>query len=135
MNYVLYHSNCHDAFGVAYAAWKSLGIDNITYMAVSCGAPLPELPEAETVYIVDFSYSSGILLELANRVKKVVVLDHHKTAQEDLSNLTHPNIEIVFDMDKSGALIAWEYFHPNVPVPTLIKFWSACGCRCPVFLC
>lgn len=30
----------------------------------------------------------------------------------------------VLNMHKSGALLAWEYFHPNKPVPDIIKYVS-----------
>jgi oligoribonuclease NrnB/cAMP/cGMP phosphodiesterase (DHH superfamily) len=58
-------------------------------------------------------------------VKRIVILDHHKTAQEALekwfNNNSPKNSTVWFDMNKSGARLAWEYFHPNTPVPFLIK--------------
>lgn len=43
---------------------------------------------------------------------RVVVLDHHKTALETLpSNGTGPpNLQILLDMKRSGATIAYDYF-------------------------
>jgi oligoribonuclease NrnB/cAMP/cGMP phosphodiesterase (DHH superfamily) len=53
------------------------------------------------------------------------VLDHHKTAEEALKDLEHPNLNITFDMNKSGARLTWEFFSadktPQDP-PWLIKF-------------
>jgi uncharacterized protein len=69
------------------------------------------------VYIVDFSYPLDVLNELRHRVSKLVILDHHKTAQEALRGFSGA----IFDMNKSGALLAWEYFHPGLEVPLLIK--------------
>lgn len=109
-NLVLYHGSCYDGFGAAYAAWLRLQ-DTATYQPVGYGAPLP--PEAKLfkhVYIVDFSYPRQELLDLC-AYTKVAVLDHHKTAEENLKGLSHPNLTIIFDMTKSGALITWEYFH------------------------
>src|SRR5690606_18083449 len=68
------------------------------------------------VYILDFSYNKETLLHLSHFVKKIVVLDHHITAKEDLEDLPFA----FFDMDKSGAVLAWEYFRPGVPVPKLL---------------
>jgi len=113
-NAVFYHSNCYDGFGAAYAAWKKFGDENTTYHPVSYGFPAPEV-EADNLYIVDFSYKKGELLDLLGRHKSVIVLDHHKTAQEELEPLidVYPNLEIIFDMNRSGAKIAWEYFHSS----------------------
>lgn len=32
-----------------------------------------------------------------------------------------PNVEIILDDNKSGAMLAWQYFHPGTEVPMLIK--------------
>lgn len=108
MTYVLYHNNCYDGFGAAYAAWKKFG-DSAAYKAVSYGEPFPELPQGR-IYILDFSYPKDVMLSAAE-THKLIVIDHHKTAQENFVGLEHPNIEAHFNMDKSGARMAWEYFH------------------------
>lgn len=122
MIYVLYHSNCYDGFGAAYAMWKHLGKD-AQYIACSYGKPPPEMPDASTIFIVDFSFKRDVLLQLAEKAK-VIVYDHHKTAQEDLAGLEHPNLKIVFDMTRSGALITWQETFPGEPVPLLIQHIS-----------
>jgi len=68
------------------------------------------------VYILDFSYPRDVLEELRKRVRTLVVLDHHKTAQEDLKGLDYAT----FNMNKSGAVLAWEYFHPDKDVPSIL---------------
>lgn len=123
MRYVLYHANCYDGFGAACSAWNKFGKD-ATYLPVSYDKPIPELKDATEIYILDFSYDSDILLKLA-QTAKVVVLDHHKTAEEKLKPLVGQiNPSVIFDMNKSGALLSWEYFHPNAPVPLLISYIS-----------
>lgn len=114
--YVLYHASCLDGSGARYAAEKRFGED-ATYCPVQYGRAMPKIEDNSIVYILDFSYSKAILEKLKSRVKELVVLDHHKTAQEDLKDLPYA----VFDMDKSGAVLAWEYFHPGVPVPKLLQ--------------
>lgn len=118
MRYVLYHGNCYDGFGAAYAAWKKLG-DGTKYIPVSYGKPPPEMPDATEIYIVDFSYDEATLLGLSSH-SKVFVLDHHKTALENLKGLLYlqdcnqnPNLWIEFDMNRSGAKMTWEYFHSD----------------------
>jgi len=122
MKYVLYHGNCYDGFGAAFAAWKKFG-DGAKYIPVSYGQPIPDLSKATEVFIVDFSYSAEILAEIAESLK-LTVLDHHKTAQEALSEFSHPNAVVVFNMSKSGALLSWEHFHEGTEAPLLIQHIS-----------
>jgi len=114
--YVLYHDNCPDGFGAAYAARLALG-DGAIYVPVSYGQPLPEIENESVVYIVDFSYPRDVLLELKARSRNLIVLDHHKTAQADLEGLDF----CTFDMERSGAGITWDYFHAS-PRPALIDY-------------
>lgn len=130
MIYVLYHSNCYDGFGAAFAAWKKFG-GLAKYIPVSYGKPPPEMPDAKAIYILDFSYNKETILALA-RNSRVIVLDHHKTAEAELESLMSHNWnnpsdhapEIYFDMNKSGALLAWEYFHGIEDIPMLIQYIS-----------
>lgn len=116
MIYVLYHKNCMDGKGAAYAAWKKFG-DLATYIEVNYGEDVPKLPNAKEIYILDFSFKKDILYKMAETAK-VVVLDHHKTAQADLEGVEFA----IFDMNKSGAELAWEYFHPKTSVPMSISY-------------
>jgi oligoribonuclease NrnB/cAMP/cGMP phosphodiesterase (DHH superfamily) len=125
MRYVLYHSNCYDGFGAAFAAWKKFGSEGTNYIPVSYGYPPPEMPAATRIYIVDFSYPAEVLKKLAENAI-VTVLDHHKTAKEALAPLigAKGNLEVLFDMDKSGARMTWEYLHPQERCPDLIDYIS-----------
>lgn len=127
--YILYHGHCPDGFGAAWAAWKALG-DQARYIPVQHDQPMPDLEPGSHVYIVDFSYPKHALLELAESMKQVVVLDHHKSAAAGLSGLPtlaavaqgDNNLGVKFDMDKSGAVLAWEFFHPDEPPPALLAY-------------
>jgi uncharacterized protein len=117
---VIYHKKCPDGFGAAYAAWRKYG-DDAEYLPAAHGA-YPTLDELKVdgreVYIVDFSFPRATLEEMAARAKSVVILDHHKSAAADLAGFPGA----VFDMNKSGARMAWEYFHPDAPVPGLLAY-------------
>lgn len=115
-NYVLYHANCFDGSGAAYAAWAALGDKDTSYIPVQYGEAPPEMESGSNIYIVDFSYPKDVLTGLLDASKKLVVLDHHKTAKEALEGFPGA----VFDMDKSGAILAWEYFHKDKPAPDLL---------------
>lgn len=123
MKYVLYHANCYDGFGAAYAAWKKFG-DEAKYIPVSYGSPPPSTPGATEIFVVDFSYSREVLLGLAERAP-TYVLDHHKTAEEALRDLAAPNLNVIFDMARSGAKITWDFLHaPLTRPPRLIEHIS-----------
>lgn len=118
MQYVLYHSNCYDGFGAAWAAHETFG-GAANYLPVSYGHEPPEMPEGSDVLIVDFSYPREILLQIRERHGgRLRVLDHHKTAEADLRGLDF----CVFDMERSGAGITWDELHPGTPRPALINY-------------
>lgn len=114
--YVLYHANCCDGFGAALVARRWAGADGV-FIPCVYGDPLPAIEDGAQVAIVDFSFPREVLLALAARVKSLLVLDHHKTAQEELAGLPF----VVFDMNKSGAMLAWESFHTEA-APALIRY-------------
>lgn len=115
--HILYHAQCADGFGAAYAAWKVLG-DSAEYLPVRHGEPPPELPATARVAMVDFSYHRPELEGMRARLSEFLVLDHHKSAQEELSGLDYAH----FDMHKSGARMAWEYWHPGQELPELLAY-------------
>jgi uncharacterized protein len=114
---VWYHANCADGFGAAWSAWKVLG-DQANYHPVRHGDPMPEIGESSRLAIVDFAYPRDQLLEIAEKVEAIVVLDHHRSAAKDLEDLPFAR----FDMSKSGARMAWEYWHPNNELPELLAY-------------
>ena len=108
---VLYHDNCPDGFGSAWAAWLNYG-DEADYRAVNYGQEPPDVTGRE-VYILDFSYPRKTLLRMKREAAGMCVLDHHKTAQADLEGLEFCE----FDMNRSGATMAWDYLISPVRLP------------------
>ena len=121
--HVLYHDNCYDGFTAAWSAYKGLETadEPVTYLAVRHGYSPPELPPGSTVYILDFCYPRDVIERLAERHRTLYIIDHHQTAQADLLGLDLPNVQVTFDMQKSGALLTWEHFWPQVPAPYLVR--------------
>lgn len=114
---IIYHAPCPDGFGAAYAAWRHFG-DGAEYIGAGYGVS-PELSvQGRDVFILDFSFSRPQLEAMRQSANSLTILDHHKTAQEDL--LGFPGA--IFDMAKSGARLAWEYFHPDQPIPRLLAY-------------
>lgn len=113
---ILYHDGCPDGFGAAFAAWLKFG-DDADYHPCQYGQDPPILPATakvhdDSVYILDFSYPRKMLLRLKTFFPNLLVIDHHKTAQADLEGLDF----CIFDMEHSGATLAWAYFHTEPPL-------------------
>lgn len=115
---VIYHKRCPDGFGAAYAAWKKFG-DAAEYIPAGYGDEAIEGLDGKEVYLVDFCYElPGEMERLAKITKKFVALDHHETSKE----LAEIAPEHVYDPKRSGATIAWSYFHPDTPMPRLMHY-------------
>lgn len=119
---VLYHDNCRDGFGAALAAWCRFG-DTADYQSVQYGRPAPEVAGRDTVYILDFSFPRDELLRMAKRVGSVFVIDHHASAERALAGLEGEaeNLYCTFDMQHSGAVLAWQHFFGD-DVPVLLQY-------------
>jgi nanoRNase/pAp phosphatase (c-di-AMP/oligoRNAs hydrolase) len=112
---VIYHGECKDGFGGAFAAWMRFG-DKAEYLGVQHRNPSPEDLKNKEVYFIDFVYKEPVMREIVTANKKVVALDHHISAKDILPIAS----EHVFDNDHSGSVIAWKYFHPEKPVPKML---------------
>lgn len=151
----IYHGNCADGFTAAWAVWKRFG-DAFDYHAGVYQNPPPDVTGRDVV-LVDFSYKREVMRAMRghgrNKARSVLVLDHHKSAAEDLSvqdgnfciniaNWTGPltwdrhlenaamdlnegavdSVYCLFDMHRSGAGIAWDFFHPGVARHPLVNY-------------
>lgn len=131
MDTVIYHKNCRDGFGAALAAYHCLD-ERAHYVACQYGEDPPSVEADSDVYILDFSFSKLQLVKLAGECRSVVVIDHHKTALQQLLGIPTPpapgavigahSLYAMFDMQKSGAVLAWEYFNPEERVPELLYY-------------
>mgnify|MGYP003642575564 CR=1 FL=1 len=113
---VLYHDNCPDGFGAAWSFWKKYG-NSAKYIPVRHGEPPPEVSKLN-VFIVDFSYSKKILLSMKKKAESLVVLDHHISAKKELDGLDFCH----FDMDHSGAYLAWDHLFGDSNVAPLVLY-------------
>jgi oligoribonuclease NrnB/cAMP/cGMP phosphodiesterase (DHH superfamily) len=112
---ILYHAECADGFGAAWAIWNQF--PNARFVPVKHGnSPPPELT-AQRVVIVDFSYDRPTLERLASETQALLVLDHHITAEKALADLPYAH----FDLKKCGAVLAWEWVHDH-PAPWLLEY-------------
>lgn len=114
---IIYHGDCSDGFGAAFAAWKKFG-NTATYLPWKDHDSLPGGLVGKTIYIVDFSFHSPLLRQLNDTNQSVVVIDHHVSAEADVR--AYP--QNIFDNNHSGAVLAWQYFHSAAPVPSVLSY-------------
>lgn len=136
----IYHGNCADGFTASWVVRNALG-EGVDYHAGIYGNAPPDVTDRDVI-MVDFSYKRPVLDEMAKTAHSVLVLDHHKTAQFDLSGLIVAPSQFdiwksaawgerlsescrsaaMFDMDRSGAQITWDFFNPGKPRPLLVDY-------------
>ena len=124
VNYVIYHSPCCDGTGSGLVAWKYLSHKfpdrKVIYKPMSIGAPPQSDLEGKNVLICDYSYKKDIILELLKKVNKLLIIDHHKSAEKDLIDIDDKYK--IFNMDHSGAILTWNYFYPDREIPLLLQY-------------
>jgi oligoribonuclease NrnB/cAMP/cGMP phosphodiesterase (DHH superfamily) len=130
---VIYHKNCADGFGAAYACWLKLG-DSADYLPLSYGYKREELPssfEGREVYLVDFSLELTHLAEIVANCSQLFWFDHHKTAFENyVGKLPVSGIyieegrhhRIVLDNNRSGALLTYNELFPSKVAPLMLDY-------------
>jgi oligoribonuclease NrnB/cAMP/cGMP phosphodiesterase (DHH superfamily) len=130
MSYLcLYHRNCTDGTGAAHAVktwlWERNELDNAEFKTIQYGEAAPDVAGLD-VFIVDFSFPPDVLRPMADSAKSLVMIDHHVSAQKDYGAPTvtpYPeNTTIIFDMDKAGCILTWEYLFPKTPAPGLFYY-------------
>lgn len=114
---VIFHGLCNDGFAAAWVAHKVF--PNACYVPVNHGQNPPNVT-GKNVYMFDFAYKRPIMLDMYDKAKSIIVLDHHKTAAIELDDLPFCR----FDMSKSGATLAWDYFKDKIGgnMPWLISY-------------
>ena len=125
------HSHCTDGLVAASIMKYSLQMNHNVepeVIFVSYGKEQEAISKANidsktTVYCVDFAFNKELTLELCKLAEKVTVLDHHKTAHENLHDLkTHYNFYFIYDVEKSGASIVRDYCKQHLDLYSRINF-------------
>jgi uncharacterized protein len=128
--FCIYHGNCADGFGAAWVVRRFFNGEVDFHAGVYQTEP-PDVTGRDVI-MVDFSYKRPVLKKMADAAKSILIIDHHKTAAEDLAGLTPAvawpldwaqgeRICAAFDMDRSGAGMTWDFFFPGKPRPALIN--------------
>lgn len=123
----IYHGGCTDGVASAWAAWKAMPDITLAPGVYQAEPDWDAIEAAREVYFLDFSYKRPVMEQVIARANgPVTVLDHHATAEDDLTPLlADGSLRGVFDMDRCGALIAWDWFHGGKERPELLTHVDA----------
>ena len=122
---VFYHADCIDGYASAWATWKVFA-NKARYQAVRHNTPMPDFSNGTALYIVDFCYPIDELVLAAQKASKIVVLDHHISAQKDFEayqkhSSIPSNLEVNIIQNHSGCMIVWQYFQGDIEPPVLLQ--------------
>lgn len=123
---VIYHGNCADGFSAAWCFWRKFK-DDADYHAGVYQQDPPDVTGRD-VYLVDFSYKRPVVEGMLTKAKSVTLIDHHKSAIEDLRPLFAQDswtgepkqLAHFTDIDRSGSTLAWDYLFPGEDRPLLL---------------
>ncbi|MES1908672.1 MAG: hypothetical protein MHM6MM_001556 [Cercozoa sp. M6MM] len=127
--HVIYHYPCYDGAFAALAVHLFLRLlrrrhrPRVFWWPVQVWQPaeqqvlLEQFRSADVVFVLDFFGSAAFVDALCQRTEKVYVLDHHETMRSALledASVQRENLEVIFDVERSGAVIAYDFFAERV---------------------
>lgn len=138
MEKIIYHQvkpgmDCPDGIAAAWVAhlfYPDAEIQGWVYQSEN----LPKAKDGDRLVIVDFSFPADVIEDWIRAGVKVEVIDHHKTAKEQLDRFysesfqdalnaeAHDDWNVEFDMRECGATLAWRYFFPDEPMPVFLEY-------------
>ncbi len=123
----IYHGNCADGFGAAWVVRRALREKGVEFCPGIYQTPPGVSVAGRDVVIVDFSYKRPVILEMAKTAKSILIIDHHKSAAEDLADIAQDAakanlcpITTTFNMNQSGAVLTWKHYFPRKATPWLL---------------
>lgn len=136
----LFHKNCMDGRGAAAVVDRKH--PGAKCFPMQYGDELPQqLTGADLhsvqLYIVDYSLPEHQMVQLADACRKVIWIDHHKTALEmgeklawkqlhvdtvTADSLAQPGPMWAFATDESGASLTWQILFPGEDMPVILEY-------------
>ena len=80
-------------------------------------------PTVKTILIVDFSFPIDTMFSLM-RNYRVIWIDHHPVIYEYAQQGFQCEGKQECSPGRSAAMLVWEYFHPNIPAPWVVRYIS-----------
>jgi hypothetical protein len=133
MKICLYHSDCFDGMGAAWAIKQRY--PKTLFVPVNYHLPVPNFAAIDDVFIVDFSYETAQMLEIIQLVNSVTLLDHHPRTEQIAADISlwletpqgrpyKDRVHVAYRSDASGAVMAWNHVFPHAPAPPILEHIS-----------
>lgn len=139
---IIYHDSCNDGMCSLCVTLEALKKESNDIVLIPAQYKKEELifnradllKDREAVFL-DFNLEPELMDRFMPLVKNTTVIDHHKTSLNNYNNyITHQkdgftylkyreNCSLILDMNRSGALMAWDYFNSK-PAPKLVEYIS-----------
>lgn len=120
MNYVIFHDDLDGYMSAAVAKAYLTGNPSfhVTQYNEEFPIDLDQVTKNDALLIVDFSYSKEYTLKLKDKFRRVVTIDHHDSAIENLTGLD----DCFIDNSNAGCVLTWKFFNPGAEIiPDVIK--------------
>ena len=118
----IYHGGCADGFTAAWVVARAAALRGIEieFVAAQYQQPPPDVT-GKRVIMVDFSYKRAELVAMLAQCESLLIIDHHKTARPEIEAVAgDAKLTVMFDLERSGAGLAWDHFFPGVARPRLV---------------
>lgn len=120
MNLIIYHQirpsvDCGDGVTAAWVADRSFRKLKIEFDILGCcyQSEPPNVSDYNNIFVLDFSFPRSVITDWLESGKTVSIIDHHKTALENLGDIStfSDRFRLKFDLLESGATLAWRQFN------------------------
>ena len=128
--YIIYHDKCPDGltaaalFKIHAYKYNYEDIHNYEFIPGNYNMTLDDLDikPNSIIYFLDFSFKKDMFTELLNKAHTIFLLDHHKTAYDELHTLfSNTKLKVYFDLKECGSSLTYKYLYPETPLPKVIE--------------
>lgn len=127
-----FHADCFDGMGAAWVVSKFCPEAEMIPAQYKVDAPDWDKIRGAHVIVVDFSFDAETMERLLHESGKLTFLDHHEDSLDAFNRVElaaarlypHGRFYGQHDQSRSGALIAWDWFHPADFAPRFIQYIS-----------
>jgi hypothetical protein len=123
----VFHAPCPDGTAAAFAVGKNF--PECDFYGVNRGSgdtdlELPSGMEGKHVVLVDYVYSRDLMEQLATIAARVVVIDHHVSELQLLSDLasSYRNFSYLYSDKECAAVVVWRWLLPTESLPILYEY-------------
>lgn len=116
---VLFHYPCQDGLASGWVVdyYHKLHHKEIELYPIQYQSEINyERLKNKNIIMCDYTPSLEQLEQIEKIATSIVILDHHITAQNNLKEKKYA----IFEMDKSGAVLTWDYFFPDFKTPDFL---------------